>query len=78
MPRETLVKDCFQLAGAWRIEAVAHLHDPNGAVQQPQRNPDLFQAKAAVNVYEPADHFTRKIVIPNVRFQDWTADFTRK
>jgi hypothetical protein len=62
--------------GAWRVTAVAHLHDPINIGRLPERQPDLLTTKATVNVYEPVDHFTKKIVIPNIRFQDWTADFT--
>jgi len=62
--------------GAWRVTAVAHLHDPNTVGRRVASFPDLMMSKADVNVYEPVDHFTKKIIIPNVRFQDWTADFT--
>ena len=62
------------LPGGRSIMAVAHLRDPAGVVRYPENTEHLFSSKAAIYMYEPVDHFTRTIAIPNIRFQDWAAD----
>jgi len=64
------------IPGASSITAVAQLYDPSGNVRYPENTEGLFQSKAFINVYEPLEHFTKTIVIPNIRFKDWTADPT--
>jgi|GEM_PF-2828169 len=64
------------LPGGQQITAVAHLRDPAGVVRYPEGTEHLFESKMSMNSYEPVDHFTRTIVIPNLRFNDWTPDLT--
>ena len=62
--------------GGRAINAVAHLRDPKEVVRYPQNLDHVFESPAALNIYEPVDHFTKTVVIPNIRFNDWTADPT--
>ena len=64
------------LPGGASITAVAYVRDPLGHVKYPKDFDNLFKTKAALKSYEPVDHFTKKIVIPEVRLKDWTADTT--
>jgi hypothetical protein len=62
--------------GGKGVYAVAHLRDPNGTVRFPE-GPMWkdFQdnAPAALQFYEPIDHFTRKVVTSAMQLNDWTA-----
>ena len=64
------------MPGLSSIAAVAHLHDPAGIALYSYSTGGVFQSKAYINLYEPLDHFTKTIVIPNIRFKDWTPDPT--
>jgi hypothetical protein len=47
--------------------------DPAGLAKYPVSGPQLKQARAVLRVYREQEHFTRRLVIPEVRFSDWEA-----
>jgi len=47
--------------------------DPSGLAKFPVDGPQLPQSRLVIRVYEPEDHFTRSITIPQIRLQDWQA-----
>ena len=47
--------------------------DPSGLAKFPVDGPQLPQAHVVIRMYEPEDHFTRSLAIPQVRLKDWEA-----
>jgi hypothetical protein len=47
--------------------------DPSGLAKFPVDGPQLPQSRVVIRMYEPEDHFTRSLVIPNIRLRDWEA-----
>lgn len=47
--------------------------DPSGLAKYPVDGPQLRQSQVVVRLYEPVDHFTRSLVIPQIRLRDWAA-----
>jgi hypothetical protein len=47
--------------------------DPSGLAHFPVDGSQLPQSRLVIRVYEPEDHFTRSLVIPPIRLQDWLA-----
>jgi hypothetical protein len=47
--------------------------DLAGLVHYPVDGPQLPESRVIVRVYQPQDHFTRHLVIPDVRLKDWEA-----
>jgi len=47
--------------------------DPAGLAKYPVSGAQLKQARAVLRVYREQEHFTRRLVIPEVRFSDWEA-----
>jgi hypothetical protein len=45
--------------------------DPSGLARYPVDGSQLPQSRVVVRVYQPADHFTRRLVIPEIRLKDW-------
>lgn len=45
--------------------------DSTGLAQYPVNGPQIPNARAVVRVYEPEEHFSRKLVIPSIRLGDW-------
>lgn len=48
--------------------------DPNGLAKYPVDGSKLKDARAVVRVYQPLDHFERRLEIPEVRLSDWGAE----
>jgi hypothetical protein len=48
--------------------------DPNGLAKYPVDGSKLKDARAVVRVYQPLDHFDRKLEIPDIRLSDWGAE----
>lgn len=47
--------------------------DPSGLAKYPVDGPQLKQSQVVVRMYEPVDHFTRSLVIPQIKLRDWVA-----
>jgi hypothetical protein len=47
--------------------------DPSGLARFPIDGPQLPQARVVIRMYEPEDHFTRSLVIPQIKLRDWEA-----
>jgi hypothetical protein len=47
--------------------------DPSGLAKFPVDGSQLPQSRVVIRMYEPEDHFTRSLVIPQIRLKDWEA-----
>jgi hypothetical protein len=47
--------------------------DPSGLAKFPVDGPQLPNSRVVIRMYEPEDHFTRSLVIPQVKLKDWEA-----
>jgi hypothetical protein len=47
--------------------------DPNGLAKYPVNGSKLAESRVLMQIYRAADHFTRKLVIPEIRLSDWEA-----
>jgi hypothetical protein len=47
--------------------------DPSGLAKFPVDGPQLPQSRVVIGVYEPEDHCTHSLVIPQIRLKDWEA-----
>ena len=47
--------------------------DSSGLAKFPVDGPQLPQSRVVIRVYEPEDHFTRSVTIPEIRLKDWEA-----
>ena len=47
--------------------------DTSGLAKFPVDGPQLPQSRVVIRVYEPEDHFTRSLTIPEIRLKDWEA-----
>ena len=47
--------------------------DPAGLAHFPVDGPKLPQSRIIIRSYEPQDHFTRSLVIPQIKLPDWEA-----
>jgi hypothetical protein len=47
--------------------------DPSGLAKFPVDGPQLPQSRVVIRVYEPEDHFTRSLTIPEIRLKEWEA-----
>ncbi len=56
-----------------RSEATLPFRDPTGAVHYPVDKARLHDAQVAISVYEPEAHFSRHLVIAQLRLRDWQA-----
>ena len=45
--------------------------DPSGLAQYPVEGSQLGESRVVLRVYRPVDHFTRRLVIPEIRLRDW-------
>jgi len=48
--------------------------DPNGLAKYPVDGSKLKEARAVVRVYQPLEHFDRRLEIPEIRLSDWGAE----
>jgi hypothetical protein len=49
------------------------LRDASGSAPFPVGPAQLQDAQVVLSVYEPADHFSRRVVVPKFRLRDWEA-----
>ncbi|MBV8207513.1 MAG: hypothetical protein JO041_12025 [Acidobacteria bacterium] len=54
-----------------RMGMTLPFRDPAGLAHYPVSGEQLAQARVVVRAYKPAAHFTRQLVIPNVRLGEW-------
>jgi hypothetical protein len=47
--------------------------DSSGLAKFPVDGPQLPQSRVVIRVYEPEDHFTRALTIPEIKLKDWEA-----
>jgi len=47
--------------------------DPSGLAKFPVDGSQLPQSRVVIRTYEPEDHFTRALVIPLIKLEDWEA-----
>ena len=47
--------------------------DPNGLAKYPVNGSKLAESRVIMQIYRAADHFTRTLVIPEIRLSDWEA-----
>jgi hypothetical protein len=47
--------------------------DPSGLAKFPIEGSQLPQSRVVIRMYEPDDHFTRSLVIPQIKLKDWEA-----
>lgn len=47
--------------------------DPSGLAKFPVDGPQLPRSRIVIRVYESEDHFTRSLVIPQIKLNDWEA-----
>lgn len=45
--------------------------DPSGLAQYPVDGSQIAESRVVVRTYQPLDHFTRRIEIPEIRLKDW-------
>lgn len=46
-------------------------HDPSGLAKFPVDGSQLQHSRVIIRMYEPQDHFTRSLVIPQISLKDW-------
>jgi hypothetical protein len=57
--------------GIARFGVGIRFHDLSGLAKYPVEAGDLHDSRVIVRVYQPQDHFTRQLVIPQIRLIDW-------
>lgn len=45
--------------------------DPSGLIHYPIDGPQLPKSQVVLRFYEPEDHFTRDLIIPSIKLQEW-------
>jgi hypothetical protein len=45
--------------------------DPSGLAQYPVDGSQIAESQVVVRSYQPQDHFTRRVEIPEIRLKDW-------
>jgi hypothetical protein len=56
-----------------RFNANFEFRDATGLAHFPVDGPQLLQSRVVVRLYQPTDHFTRQVVIPRIKLQEWEA-----
>ncbi|HKD50180.1 MAG TPA: hypothetical protein VKB90_05250 [Candidatus Acidoferrum sp.] len=54
-----------------RWVARVSFRDPNGLAKYPVDGPQLPQSRLVIRLYQPLAHFTRSVVIPQLKLGDW-------
>lgn len=49
--------------------------DASGLARYPVDGSKLAESRVVVRAYQPRDHFTRHLVVPEIHLPDWLADF---
>jgi hypothetical protein len=55
------------------FETKLPFRDPSGSAHYPVGEAQLRDAQVVLSVYEPEDHFFRRIGVPQFRLRDWEA-----
>jgi len=45
--------------------------DTSGLAHYPVDGSQLADARVVMRLYSPADHFSRRVLIPSIRLSDW-------
>ena len=53
-----------------RFGVAVPFRDPTGLAHFPVNGPLLREARVVMRIYRAEDHFTRQVVIPDVRLRD--------
>jgi hypothetical protein len=61
----------FQPDALGRMGVSFPFRDPSGVVRYPGSGSDIADSQVVVRLYSPVDHFTRRLVIPEIRLSDW-------
>ena len=78
-PRSSCHGDYSPYSGWYIGDNMSHFganvpfRDPSGLAKFPVDGPQLPQSRVVLRVYEPEDHFTRSLVIPQIKLKDWEA-----
>ena len=56
-----------------RFNANFEFRDVTGLAHFPVDGPQLSQSRVVLRLYQPTDHFTRRVVIPRITLQEWEA-----
>jgi hypothetical protein len=51
--------------------ATLPFHDPSGLAHFPVDAPQIKDSRVVMRIYKPEEHFTRQVVIPDIRLSDW-------
>ena len=54
-----------------RFGVAVPFRDPAGLGHFPVNGPLLREARVVMRIYRAEDHFTRQVVIPDIRLRDW-------
>ena len=54
-----------------RFGANLTFRDASGLARFPVQGPELGESRVVISLCEPQDHFTRRLVIPEIRLSDW-------
>jgi len=54
-----------------RFTGPLRFRDLSGLAKYPVNQSQLPQARAVLRFYQPRDHFTRRLVVPQIRLSDW-------
>jgi hypothetical protein len=57
--------------GMSRLGIEIRFHDLSGLAKYPVDAPQLPDSHVVVRVYRAQDHFTRQLIIPEIRLSDW-------
>jgi len=78
-PRSSCHGDYSPYSGWYFGDNMAHFganvpfRDPSALAKFPVDGPQLPQSRVVIRVYEPEDHFTRQVEIPQIKLKDWEA-----
>jgi hypothetical protein len=77
--RSSCLGDYSPYSGWYTGDNMAHFganipfRDSSGLAKFPVDGPQLPQSRVVIRVYEPEDHFTRSLAIPEIRLKEWEA-----
>ena len=57
--------------GITRFGGEIRFHDLSGLAKYPVDASDLPKSRLVIRVYQAQDHFTRQLIIPEIRLSDW-------
>jgi hypothetical protein len=61
----------LELDALQRFGTALPFRDPSGLVHFPVDGPQLRESRVVMRIYQAKEHFTRQVVIPDVRLSDW-------